>query len=267
VSATGPANIRTPPPLTMPPEPGPQTLNRGPAQFVVETFLACLQAIPAYATMFGDAFYPWLREGLSTQELPAIMAADMSEIQGERFIDGQMQVWCVLPPAVRGALAAQMARAIKANLCMFFKYDQTMLATMPGLAWFGRRPRVDMTRAYLTTDGPSPAPIVLFDIDWGVDLKVFERWLIAQSRTPAADPFAASLVMLDEVFATVLAYTEADEPSGPLPGEAIPPDDVVQISSDGQVEVTPQPSPYAIGPLPPADYQTTMQKTEPNKIP
>lgn len=186
----------------------------GPAEFLCRVICEELRAIDAWKAFFGENIDPYKRMDYSMRALPALRVF-VPRYQKEFeswFINGNVAMDIILPPAIRRAETEQIPATVAAALLQQFrspKFFNTIDSTVPGLNELGKTVDVDKELAFAFEQ--EMAPLVRIEMNFRIDLREWDDYAESDYRTKD-DPFERTLADLRRLATTVRGIDEDGNP-------------------------------------------------------
>lgn len=201
----------------------------GPAEFLVRQLAEELKIDPVWSRLFGDMIDSYMRMDYGYRNLPAI------RIYNERFykedeswyINGDVKIDIILPPAIRRNETQQMADTLASAMIQQFRrktFYHTLRDSVPGLNQLGKSISCDKAMAFQFDDDVL-CPLVQIMVNFRMDLAEWDRYIESDDRT-TDDPFNRTLGDL-ELIATTIEGLREDAVSGFAPSIEIEMEQIV----------------------------------------
>lgn len=183
----------------------------GPAEFLAKTVAAEFRKVRQWNLVFKDFIDGYKRMDYGIRNLPALRFFNevASKQSDQGWITGDLLCDAILPPSLRRDELQQVQDTVSAAVWQQFRRDgffMAIRAAVPGLNELGRVLSVDKSLGYQWQEGEEVVPLTRFTINFKLDLRIWDDYLIEQLRD-REDPFERTLKNLEKIAVTIDGVT------------------------------------------------------------
>jgi len=184
----------------------------GPGEFLAMQLAAQINLEPHFNEIFQGSVFDYQREDISYRELPAlrIYTLDYTKEQESHYINGDVHADVIFPPNIRRENIETLSSRIASALLQQFRrppFFATMCDLVPGLNELGKVFNINKSMVFQNTEQTDECPVVKITLNFRLDLKVWDQYLIDNGRTKD-DPFDVTLKNLKIIAGIIQAIRE-----------------------------------------------------------
>jgi hypothetical protein len=164
-----------------------------------------LKLVPQFLSLFGDAIDSYKRNDYAVRHFPAIRIYNETYIKefDSWFINGDIMIDVILPPALRRNLIQDVQDTISSALLQQFRratFFANVGLVVPGLNDLGKTFSVSKNLEFVYNSEYCPA--LQMTVNFRIDIRAWDDYLESQYLTKD-DPFEATLGDLELIAATI----------------------------------------------------------------